>query len=507
MKTYHTKTQLNALLGLALLSACAIGGVTSAAAQDSATESESAVTLEAVEAAEPRETHGSSDPAAPEADHLQLKQEIKEEPEGFSNDQPFTGVEYGDLTPPLPGEDYEYLAAGSDDVEIISISNSEVGGDMPYDDKSISSSAELFQTDDASFTDVMEDRWKISFGIELIGYYDDNLFLTNENQTEDFILVISPFVAVGRGDVVQREDNFFSFSYQPAYLYFFDNTDESNFAHNALGEFMIDTGKTRFSGAVGYQKLTGSDNEVSGRAERDIYYAKLDATFNLSLKSAIVLEHETIITDFKDREVDSDEYIFRGFYNYGVTEKLSVGVGGVFGYLDVPQSNTQTYQQALINTKYTPSPKLAYTFRAGVELRQYEDGDRVSPTATFTTQWNPFVNTIVNAELFVRERNSTLFEAQNYSNYGVTLGLRQKLMQRFEFSLLAGYQILDYRSAFTGTELIREDEYFFTNVALAYRFREWISAEVFYQYRQNTSTSQPQEWENNQFGLRLALEF
>ena len=355
------------------------------------------------------------------------------------------------------------------------------------------------------------DRWRYNFGLELVAYYDSNLFLDPSDESDDFIFVLSPMIAVGRGDIEERKDNFVEFRYQPALLLYMNNSDQNNVNHDASAELFVDFGKLSLDARVQYLYLSGLENdmesEVSGVTQRQIFLGHLVLEQDLTFKTTVSFEQDTILSDYESPEVDSNEYVFRGFVNYRMTEKTRLGLGGVFGYLDVPGEYTQTYEQLLLRVEYIPSPKLLVAARGGVELRQYEDDDRVSPRLALTAEWLPYVNTTFFANLFIREKSSALYNDQSYTNYGGELGVRQKFLQKFQLALSGGYQVLDYVSATTGEGTGLEEDYFFGRAAVSYSFRKWLSAEMFYLFRENTSTDANNEWTDNQVGIRVGTQF
>ena len=75
------------------------------------------------------------------------------------------------------------------------------------------------------------------------------------------------------------------------------------------------------------------------------------------------------------------------FINYTYSPKLTVGIGGTFGYNWVDSFNPdQTYEQGNLRATYQVSGKVNLNASVGVEFRQFEGdfstGDEVSPSTS-----------------------------------------------------------------------------------------------------------------------------
>ena len=82
--------------------------------------------------------------------------------------------------------------------------------------------------------------------------------------------------------------------------------------------------------------------------------------------------------------------------------------------------------------------------------------------------------------------------------------MRQKLRDRLSAHASFGYDNREYKSAGSGPDSDRTDDYFLLRYGLdAILGRSWTIG-IFHQYRDNTSSDKSYSFENNQFGIQAA---
>src|SRR5204862_2339845 len=139
------------------------------------------------------------------------------------------------------------------------------------------------------------------------------------------------------------------------------------------------------------------------------------------------------VYDYPDSGFISSEMISGGLYiNYVVTPKLTLGVGGTFGYnwVDDP-SVDQTFEQANFRMNYQVTGKLGLSASAGVEFRQFDDhrGDYVSPGFELGALYRPFDGTTITMEAGQPALNSGFFPDRDFSKTNVMGGCQQRLLR------------------------------------------------------------------------------
>jgi hypothetical protein len=187
-------------------------------------------------------------------------------------------------------------------------------------------------------------RFHYKLALNIRGVYDDNIFLSNTNRVSDYYFAIEPMLTVGFGDIEGRGGNFLRLDYMPSVILFVDHSDQDAVEHLILLE-----GQYRFSrltlnlsqevaildGANLNSTLdtTGllANLDVSARTRLNLFVTRLRANYELTGKLFLTGEFDASIYDYHD--FISSQIISGGLYiNYIMTPKLTVGVGGTFGW-------------------------------------------------------------------------------------------------------------------------------------------------------------------------------
>jgi hypothetical protein len=356
-------------------------------------------------------------------------------------------------------------------------------------------------------------RWHIDFQIAIGALYDDNIYVAHTNRVGDFTLSISPLVIVTLGDYENHLDNYLSVAYQPTYLYYPDHSGLNAWENQVLvdGQYVMNrltlSGQFRFDSKTG-QSLTTINDESVGRVDRNIYDALLRAEYALTGKISVETELEWLYHDYKNR-IDSTDYTARVFLNYQVAPKIKIGPGFAIGYTDVQNGASQVYEQALVQAIYAATEKLSFDSRAGVEFRHFNSGasDKADPIFSLGATYHPFVDTTIDLNAYRRQRSSADQFGQNLISTGVSLLVSQKLFQRFTASIEGGYEHSKYNSAARNVSASRQDDFYYGRAGIAYDFRDWLTAEIYYLYRENDSNDTFRSFYENIGGIQMVFKF
>ena len=204
--------------------------------------------------------------------------------------------------------------------------------------------------------------------------------------------------------------------------------------------------------------------------------------------------------------------VFSGnlFLNYNYSPKLVVGVGGTAGYnrVDAPNPD-QSFEQANVRFSYQATGKIDFAATAGVEFRHFEGDMRdqyISPVFEMRMNYAPFDGTKI-FHCQPRNLNSAVLLAQNYVVTNISVGVQQRLLQRFFVGLNAGYETSNYFSTVGNTADTRDDDYFFVQPSIGVRVTRFWNVGAYYLRRQNSSSFDAFSFHDNQVGVRSTLEF
>jgi hypothetical protein len=365
-------------------------------------------------------------------------------------------------------------------------------------------------------------RFHYKLALNIRGVYDDNIFLSNTNRVSDYYFAIEPMLTVGFGDIEGRGGNFLRLDYMPSVILFVDHSDQDAVEHLILLE-----GQYRFSrltlnlsqevaildGANLNSTLdtTGllANLDVSARTRLNLFVTRLRANYELTGKLFLTGEFDASIYDYHD--FISSQIISGGLYiNYIMTPKLTVGVGGTFGWDFVEDPSVdQTFQQANFRINYQATGKLGLSASAGVEVRQFDGqrSDYVSPVFELGAIYRPFDGTTITLTGGRRILNSGFFADQNFGTTYVVGRVQQRLLRRVYLGLAVGYENSNYFATTRGVNATREDDYYFVEPSVDVLITRWLSVGAYYLHRQDCSNLSFFSFYDNQVGVRATFRF
>jgi hypothetical protein len=241
----------------------------------------------------------------------------------------------------------------------------------------------------------------------------------------------------------------------------------------------------------------------------NIFYTRLRATYELTPKIYLQGELDSPIYVYPNHI--SDYTIAAGLYvYYNVTQKLSLGIGGTFGYtwVDAPTTD-QTFEQVNARLTYQYTSKVGLWASAGVEFRQF-NGNRDtydSPVFEVGASYYPFSGTILTLAAGRRIYTSGYSPNQDFGSTYVVGRFQQRLFRRLYLGLAAGYENSDYIATDRDVSATRNDDYWFIEPSADVLITRWLSAGVYYLHREDSSNQDFFSWEDNQVGVRATVRF
>jgi hypothetical protein len=252
-----------------------------------------------------------------------------------------------------------------------------------------------------------------------------------------------------------------------------------------------------------------ANTDASGPTRVNIFYTRLRASYQLTGKMYLQGELDSP-TYFYPSHI-SDYTLSGGLYlYYNWLPKLSVGIGGTFGYVwvDSPSTN-QTFEQVNLRLNYDVTAKLALYASAGVEFRQF-DGNRDtydSPVFELGLTYHPFEGSYISLAAGRRIYPSGYVEDQDFGATYVAARFQQRLFHRVYLGLAGGYEHSNYFATDRNVNATRDDDYWFIEPSVDVLITRWLSTGVYYLHREDISNDDFFSWEDNQVGVRATLRF
>src|ERR1700736_666545 len=370
-------------------------------------------------------------------------------------------------------------------------------------------------------------RFQYVLQVTMRGVYDDNTNLSQTAKVSDYYFTIEPVLTLGLGDISGHEDNYFRFDYAPSLFLFLDHSENDAVQHLIHLEGQHRFGRLTLTLGEEIAILDGTDLrsvadtsspgshanlDVSGRPRFQTYSTRLGASYDLTGKTFLSSGIDSLVTEYNSASLISSQ-MFSGnlFVNYRYSEKIVIGVGGTGGYDFVDNPNPdQTFEQANVRASYQATGKIALNFSGGVEFRQFENnsrGEYISPVFELSATYQPFDATSITLAGSRRTFNSGVLAGQDFTGTTISVGLRQRLVERFYFAASAGYQNSDYFNTISGVMANRRDNYYFIEPALDFPITRFWTVGGYYLHRQNDSSFQSFNFDDNQVGFRTTLTF
>src|SRR4029077_4089169 len=345
-------------------------------------------------------------------------------------------------------------------------------------------------------------RFHYGFEFTVRGVWDDNIFLTHTNKTSDYYFAIEPLLTLGFGDIQGQSRSYLRLDYMPSAILYVNHSDEDAFNQLIHLEGGYNTGRLRLSlmqdvallqsaNLNSFVDTTGlwANTDANAPARINIFYTRARAEYDLTGKLYLDGEFDSY-TYFYPNNI-SDYTVSGGLYlYYRWLPKVSVGIGGTFGYnlVDNPTPN-QTFEQVNGRINYEVTAKLGLYASAGVEFRQF-DGNRdtySTPVFEVGLTYYPFDGSTLTLAAGRRIYNSGFEPGQDFTNTYVVGRFQQRLFHRLYFGLAGGYENSNYFAADDDVDATRNDNYWFIEPSLDVLITRWLSAGVYYLHREDSS--------------------
>src|SRR5437773_1138115 len=354
------------------------------------------------------------------------------------------------------------------------------------------------------------------------GVWDDNIFISHTNKVSDYYFAIEPVITIGVGDMAGRNRSYLRLDYMPSAILFVDHSDQDAFNQLIHLEGGYNSGRLTLTLSEDIALLQSANlnsffdtaglwanTDASAPTRMNIFYTRLTANYALSGKISLQAEFESPSYVYPGHI--SDYTISGGLYvYYNWLPKLSVGIGGTFGYNWVDNPTTDQYfEQVNLRLNYQWTSKVLLYASAGVEFRQFDGNRSTYDTPVFEVglSYNPFSGTFITLAAGRRIYNSGFVANEDFASTYVVGRFQQRLFHRFYFGLGAGYENSDYFATDRNVSATRNDDYWFIEPSVDVLITRWLSAGVYYLHREDISNEDFFSFDDNQVGVRATLRF
>jgi hypothetical protein len=353
-------------------------------------------------------------------------------------------------------------------------------------------------------------NWLLLYNFSTGVTYDDNIFISNQNRQADEIFTVSGGLTLGLGDFRNLQENYLFAQYQLTGIFYAHNSQEDAPQQQFALRTQFRFSKLTLQTQTRYDYLTQANRQVGNFVKQTVIDNSVRLNYDYSDKTQFFLSGEQITNLFANF-LDSFEYIGKLGGTYQISPKIRLGGEAIFGRLVQEASPPGTYAQLRLLANYDLTGKLSAQLSAGGEIRYYDSaGGLIKATPVFSLEltYHPFPDTSVGLNAYRNVNASPSLEGENYVATGVAARFNQKLFQRLTAGISTGYENDSYLATQVGAaEPNRADNYFFIEPNLTYRFRDWLSASLSYEFRRNASNEASSNFFDNRITFSVGVNF
>ena len=332
-------------------------------------------------------------------------------------------------------------------------------------------------------------------------FYDDNIYIRETDKVDDVVWALRPGITIMSSDLTTNGGKSLTVSYDPSFLVFTDQTDESTINHAAALSASLAFTRLSFGLSQTVSATTDPVVEAGARTDRLALGTALTSRYAFGEKLSAEANFGLDIMDYADR-YNSWDWSNRDWLNYQYSSRLNLGVGLTLGYIDMEGFPDQNYENLLVRAAYSASEKLDVNATVGVDWRQYRSGvdDTLSPVWELAVAYRPQERTTLSLGCYQRYYSSAYYGNQNFLSTGVNVGLRQEFLTRYVFSVTARYYHSDYQATVVGVATRGTDDVVAVRPQFEIELKERWSAGIFYEFSHNASDDRP--FTRNRVGLQ-----
>ncbi len=352
----------------------------------------------------------------------------------------------------------------------------------------------------------------VHFGLSLVGSYNDNIFL-QPFKVYDYITSISPSVAYVQGEPDNPHSNFLSIAYQPSFVFYDQNSYLNNIGQNFNLQYAYTFTRLTLSFSQGYTKSNQATADANNIVDLVSYNTSVGANYVYSEKLTL---HSTItqnITNYSSGgRSNVNQWTVNNYFLYALTDKLKVGAGPVFGFVDQQNAENQIFEQLLGHIEYQATGRITLKASGGVSDRQYQGNtpNQITPVLNLSCEYVATETTILRLSARADTYSSADLQGQTFTEASAQVGISQRFFQKFFASAGVGisrntYTPISRNSNNTGPD--RQDDYLAMNGGLQWQPNEWLSVGFTYSYAKDDSNYNFATFENNIYTMQISGKY
>lgn len=369
--------------------------------------------------------------------------------------------------------------------------------------------------------------------------YNDNIYLSHTNETEDLIHTVTPGIQL---EYRKGEQRYIRTGYEVGIVRYNDESDNKYEEHRAnletrystpsgwylgLDDTFVDT-EDPYSTVNNYQLGTPRIKRWTNTGRALLGYEFTDKLRSHVAYSNYLKHYDAFRDQWRDRK--DHRYEARVMYrfwpktsfftlyrlqdiNYPDQEDTSDNDKGI----DSETSQDNLYHQAFVGLYFSPAAKINGEFKIGAGKKDYEN-DKNWNGLSYNDDWQ--LNAEAKLDYLYSEKTrfdvrllrsayeSVESEATSYTLNRIRIGAEQDLGKRFTLRCEAGYALWDYETAYDKPD--RDDDTYSASAGLDYHLLDWLDTGVAYKYEgrfTSDSAYRDNEYVNNRVVWQLRAHY
>jgi hypothetical protein len=328
--------------------------------------------------------------------------------------------------------------------------------------------------------------WSVKPHMSIGSSYDGNIFLRADDEQADYITRFAPGLSMRIGN----DDSIFYLmaDYTLGLNYYLEHPNESTADQDGRAQFQWTMPRTVIGVTLDVSSDTGADVDVQDRVKRELYFAGVTGHYDFGEKTSWDASAAYTRSDYNGL-ISSSQWEGDLFFDYAYSPKTQLGVGTSVGYLVVPGSPGQTFQQANLRATYRATGKITLTSEVGMELEElHGNGDALTPVFIIEAAWDARPGTQLSLDTRRSIYASAILDDQDYTATSLDFTVRQRITNYVDVSLASGYVNTAYSATAPGVDAVREDNYYYIRPAVEWKALSWMSIGIYYEFSQDTSS-------------------
>lgn len=348
----------------------------------------------------------------------------------------------------------------------------------------------------------------VDLGVIVSGAYNDNITLSSNAPVKDFVIRTTPSLAYIRGTAEASDGGYLKVAYKPTSVVYADHGSPNRVDHDAAWEVGLHGQKLAIAYGGRIQQLGEATADAGQQADRLMLEQVVRTAWSATEKLSIEAAAGQSSADYQQRGlVDSSGAYGEAALRYTYSPKTRIGAAYRAGTFQVGGAGDQQIQRGAVRMEWKPREKIALDLEAGVEHRTYDSGSSTKPVVEAKIGWTPRPGTEISLSGYRRTEASAFSVGQNYDTTGASIGISQKIGQKWSARVESGLENASY-SQVSGTGTAnRRDRIIFIRPSVRYQMTDDSQLEWFYRYERNQSNQSGFGFDNHIFGLQFGYQF